>query len=89
MARNRQFDLFDILKEKPELLGIGIDEGTAVVVKQNEFEVIGNSYVLIYDGNFWSREGSDLKNLPAKESHFYFLREGDKYDMKKRLLIQN
>ena len=33
IARNRQFDIFEILKNKPELLGIGIDESTAIVVK--------------------------------------------------------
>jgi len=33
-------------------MGIGIDENTAIVVKGNEFEVIGENYVLVYDGNF-------------------------------------
>lgn len=88
LARNRQFDLFEIIKAKPELLGIGIDESTAVVVKKNKFEVIGQSYVLIYDNGFWSREGSDMKKLPAKESVFYMLRLGDQYDMLKRKVIE-
>ena len=52
LARNRQFDMFDILKNRPELLGIGIDENTAIVVKGDVFEVIGKSYVLIYDKSF-------------------------------------
>jgi len=88
IARNRQFDMFNILKNKPELLGVGIDENTAMVVQGNEFEVIGSSYVLVYDGAFWSREGSDLKELPNKESLFYFLRKGDKYNMKKRKIVK-
>ncbi len=88
LARNRQFDLFEITRAKPELLGIGIDESTAVVVKKNKFEVIGQSYVLIYDNSFWSREGSDLKKLPAKEHTFYMLRSGDQYDMLKRKVIE-
>lgn len=87
IARNRQFDMFTILKERPELLGIGIDEDTAIVVTGDEFEVIGSHYVLMYDGSFWSKEGSTLKQLPAKENTFYFLAEGDKYDMKKRRVI--
>ncbi len=87
LARNRQFDMFDILQNRPELLGIGIDESTAIVVKDNEFEVIGESNVLIYDGTFWSREGSELKTLPEKENVFYFLQNGDKYDMKERKVI--
>ncbi|MEQ9264639.1 MAG: cyanophycinase [Balneolaceae bacterium] len=87
IARNRHFDMFDILKNRPELLGISVDESTAVVVQGNEFEVIGRSYVIIYDGSFWSREGSDLKTLPSEENLFYFLRSGDKYNMKERKVI--
>lgn len=88
LARNRQFDMFDILKNRPELLGLGIDENTAIVVKGNEFEVIGSSYVLVYDGSFWSREGSGLKTIPGKRTRFYFLRRGDRYDLRKRQVIR-
>ena len=87
LARNRQFDMFEILQNHPGLLGIGIDEGTAIIVKGNQFEVAGKSYVAIYDGNFWSREGSELKKLPEKSRMFYFLREGDRYDLKERKVI--
>jgi cyanophycinase len=89
LARNRQFDLFTILDEKPELLGVGIDEGTAMIVQGNVFEVMGPSYVLVYDQSFWSREGSSMKNLPAENRQFYFLRNGDRYDMMERLVIRD
>jgi cyanophycinase len=89
LARNRQFDMFKILRVRPELLGIGIDENTALVVSRNEAEVIGASYVLVYDGSFWSREGTDLKNLPDKSTLFYFLRSGDRYDLESRQIIDN
>lgn len=88
MARNRQFDMFEILKTHPDLLGISIDEGTAIIVHKNQFEVTGRSYVIIYDGTFWSREGSDLKNLPEKDRLFYFLRSGDRYDLLNRKVLQ-
>jgi len=84
LARNRQFDMFEILKNRPELLGISIDENTAIVVKGDVFEVIGRSYVIIYDKSFWSREGSDLKKLPDENNVFYFLRSGDKYNLRER-----
>jgi cyanophycinase len=87
LARNRQFDLFTILDERPELLGIGLDEKTAIIVQGNTFEVLGRSYVLVYDRSFWSREGSRLKNLPDANRQFYFLRSGDRYDMLKRKMI--
>jgi cyanophycinase len=87
LARNRHFDMFNILKHRPELLGISIDENTALVVKGNEFKVVGESYVLIYDGTFWSKEGSELKVLPRKNELFYFLRKGDRYDLLNRKVI--
>lgn len=43
LKRNRQFDLIEVIKAKPDLLGIGIDESTAIVVQQNTFRVLGNS----------------------------------------------
>jgi len=89
LARNRQFDMFDILKNRPELLGISIDENTAIIVQGDMFEVIGKGYVIIYDDSFWSREGSTLKNLPLENDLFYFLREGDKYNLKKRKVLEN
>ena len=80
--------MFRILKERPELLGISIDEGTAIVVQGDQFKVMGSSYALIYDGSFWSREGWDLKDLPEDNKLFYFLRQGDKYDLGKREVIE-
>ena len=77
-----------ILKEKHELLGISIDEGTALVVQGDQCKVMGRSYVLIYDGSFWSREGWNLKELPDNNKLFYFLRQGDEYDLKKRKVIK-
>lgn len=89
LARNRQFDMYGILKERPELLGIGIDENTAVIVRKDTMEVLGASYVLIYDGTFWSREGSDQKILPSRDLLFYMLKTGDRYDLRKRKVIVN
>ncbi len=87
MARNRQFDMFEIIKKRPELLGIGIDERTAIVVQGDTFEVIGQGKVLIYDGTFWSQEGSVLKKLPSKENLFYALQMTDSYNLRERKVI--
>ena len=40
----------------PDLLGVGIDEETAVIVRGRDFEVIGNSNVTVIDGRKASRE---------------------------------
>ena len=87
LARNRHYDMFQILQERPELLGLSIDEMTGIVVAGDQFEVIGESYVLVYDGGFWSREGWSMKKLPPSNSLFYFLKTGDRYDMAKRIVV--
>ena len=74
LRRNRQFDLLEILTEKPELLGIGLDEDTAIVVRNNRFRVIGKSYVVIYDTRHQIDSGGD----------FYFLEPGDQFDLLQR-----
>lgn len=73
LVRNRQFDLIEVIKAKPELLGIGLDEGTAIVVQGDRFEVVGPSFVAIYDPKILEKTG-----------RFYFLRAGDRFDLKNR-----
>ena len=74
LMRNRQFDLIEVIRAKPDLLGIGIDENTAIVVQGDRFEVVGQSYAVIYDANA-TLDGGGL---------FYFLAPGDRYDMATR-----
>jgi len=74
LRRNRQFDLLEIIEARPELLGIGIDENTAIVVRGDRFEVIGESLVAIYD------HGSMLDS----GGRFYFLVPGDQFDLATR-----
>jgi cyanophycinase len=49
-VRERECDLADVVAAHPEVLGIGIDEGTAIVVRRNLMTVIGIGRVLITDG---------------------------------------
>jgi cyanophycinase len=74
LRRNRQFDLIEVIEKRPELLGIGIDENTAIVVEGDRFDVIGQGYVAIYDAKHVTRP-------PAK---FYFLSPGDRFDLARR-----
>jgi cyanophycinase len=68
LKRNRERDLIPVIEKHPSLLGIGIDESTAVIVKGNGFEVTGESKVAIYEA------GKD----------YYFLNPGDRFDLAKR-----
>ena len=74
LKRNRQFDMLDVIKVHPELLGIAIDEDTAIVVQGDQFDVMGKSYALIYDNQ---RQISPI-------GLFYFLTVGDRYNMATR-----
>ncbi len=74
LRRNRHFDLVEVIRARPELLGIGLDENTAIVVQGDRFEVVGQSYAVIYD----ARATLDTGGL------FYFLAPGDRYDMAAR-----
>ncbi|KAH8121035.1 hypothetical protein LI328DRAFT_158425 [Trichoderma asperelloides] len=89
LVRNRQFDMLNVLKYRPGILGISINENTAVHVSKNSAHVFGASYAIIYDGTYWSRDGSDLNQLPDSSSLFYFLREGDEYDLGLRKVIKS
>lgn len=74
LRRNRQFDLLEVITARPELLGIGLDENTAIIVQGDEFEVIGASYVVVYDAERQLDSGGQ----------FYFLAPGDRYNLKAR-----
>jgi cyanophycinase len=76
LTRHREKDLEPVIAAHPELLGIGIDEGTAIVVHGDTFEVIGPSKVGIYD------------NAAHGDEKHYFLTAGDKFDLAKRKKIE-
>ena len=88
LVRNRQFDLIEILNAHPELLGIGLDENTAIVVQGDEFEVIGKSFVAIYDTKLWVEESrTDDKPVLPNGGKFFLLRAGDKYNTRTREVV--
>lgn len=49
LRRNRFSRLIAAVRIYPELIGFGIDEGTAIVVRGNEYKVVGESYVLRFE----------------------------------------
>jgi cyanophycinase len=46
LKRNRIPRLSAAIRERPNLIGLGIDEDTAIIVEDKAFKVIGDSYVL-------------------------------------------
>ena len=88
LKRNRQFDLIEIITAHPDLLGIGLDENTAIVVQGNTLEVIGQSYVAIYDYTLWEENRrDDTEPVLENGGKFILLAPGDTYDLYHRKAI--
>ena len=91
IPRNRQPGLIEVLTdpsgkmdqsiERASLLGIGIDEATGIVVRQNELEVVGkeDGVVLLYDPKSW-KPGGDK---------YQILWKGAKYDLSERMVLNH
>jgi cyanophycinase len=74
-ARNRWDDLIPVIQKYPKLLGIGLSEGTAIIVKGDTFEVMGKWKVAVHD---------NTRMYQPWEKPYYVLSPGDVYNMKTR-----
>jgi cyanophycinase len=74
-TRNRWDDLIPVIQKYPNLLGIGLSEGTAIVVTADRFEVIGKWKVAIHD---------NTRLYQPWEKPYFVLSSGDVYNMKTR-----
>jgi cyanophycinase len=74
-ARNRWDDLIPVIQKHPALLGIGLSEGTAIVVTGDTFEVLGRWKVAVHD---------NTRMYQPWEKPYHVLSQGDVYNMKTR-----
>ncbi|HXA40381.1 MAG TPA: cyanophycinase [Phenylobacterium sp.] len=70
-ARHREGDLDLVVAKHPDVLGIGIDQSTAIEVKRDDFKVLGVGHVFIHDGTEQPNGG-----------HYYLLGAGDGFDLR-------
>jgi cyanophycinase len=75
LTRNRQDDLEAVVAKHPDVLGIGLDESTAIIVRGQTFEVVGASKIAIHDGR--TVKGAQERN----GKKYYFMGPGEKYDL--------
>jgi len=76
--RNRFPDMTQLVKKYPQLLGIGIDETTAIEVSKSTAIVSGKGSVYFFDG---------LKRSEDDSPSFLKLQAGDRYDLIQRSSI--
>ncbi|HEX4797218.1 MAG TPA: cyanophycinase [Humisphaera sp.] len=74
-TRLRWDDLDPVIRKYPDLLGIGLSEGTAIVVTGDRFEVMGRWKVAVHD---------NTRVYQPWEKPYYVLSTGDVYNMKTR-----
>ncbi|MGB3863720.1 MAG: cyanophycinase [Candidatus Aminicenantaceae bacterium] len=88
VRRKRHNRLISLVAENPKLLGIGIDESTAIIVNPDDtFDVIGERSVIVYDVL-----GADVKIFPAKDisvhnARLFILKKGDSFDFRARNIL--
>ena len=73
-ARNRQLDLQPVVKRFPSLLGLGLDEGTAIVVHGTTAEVVGRGMLFVHNG----------RDRPPTDTPYVTLKAGEVYDLAHR-----
>ena len=80
LFRAKKSQLQDRNLEPLELLGIGIDQGTAIIVTQNQFRVTGKGQVYIFDPKQWEDDQDSWS--------YQVLKPGTEYDLKLRKVIK-
>lgn len=72
--RGRERDLQVVVRQHPSLLGIGLDEGTAIVVHGTVAEVLGPGHMYVHNGS----------DPLGADSVYSVLRDGERFDLASR-----
>jgi cyanophycinase len=78
--RKRHPDMTALMRRYPQLLGIGIDEGTALVVQASTAQILGRGNVHFYD----YRSGT-----PSGPTDYFLAAPGQKFDLAERVVINS
>ena len=89
--RNRYGRLLALVAHSPALLGIGVDEDTAMVITENRYlEVVGKGAVTIFDGSrMTTRAYAAKRTQPLVVSNvvLHSLPAGERFDIRTRTLL--
>jgi cyanophycinase len=92
IARQRSNRLISVILEHPDLLGVGVDEDTAVWVRPDDtFQVMGKSCVMVLDA-----KGAEVSRQPVETAQdllgvhgmrIHVLLPGESFDLARRAVI--
>jgi len=91
LKRKRYNRLLTLMCEHTNLLGIAIDESTAIIVNSdNTFDVMGRNQVIVFDPTSAEKIRNDsLGNLGISNMKLHILINGDKFDMHSKQVQYN
>jgi cyanophycinase len=89
IKRKRLNRLISLVLENPKIIGIGIDESTAIIVNPNDiFRVVGENTVMIYDATQAGNITVDKNgNLSGSQLKFHVLKSGDQFSLKDKKVL--
>jgi len=83
VKRKRLNRLITVVLENPKILGIGIDESTAIIVNPDDtFQVMGENTVMVYDATESQNISVDKNgNLSVSQMKLHILKSGDRFNL--------
>jgi cyanophycinase len=90
--RNRYGRLLSLVAQSPSLLGIGIDEDTAAVIRGSNLEVIGRGAVTVVDGQHLITNAYLAQRtapLLVSGATLHVLPSGSRFDLASRSLVEH
>jgi cyanophycinase len=89
LSRNKPFDHVAEIQQNRDRISLGIDDNTGILVQGERFEVVGRSYVAVYDGTQYHRSNDSISPLLQNSERFYLLQNGDRYNLSQRMVESN
>ena len=88
--RGRFGRLAEAVARYPKLIGIGLAEDTGLIIKKNEFQVIGSGMVIVFDPSGLTHNNYEVldKDLPMSMTNLttHILADGDSFHMHNRTI---
>lgn len=89
VARKRHNRLISLVVEYPKLLGIGIDESTAIIVNPDQtFEVIGEGNVIVLDASRAKVQILPSQSLSGSNIIMHILKAGARFNLKAKRALK-